>query len=76
MLATYLYVRGGELEALEWSSVNFEQGYVNIHQSVDADTGEVKSTKTKDVRKGADRADDAAAAQGDARGGERGGGRS
>jgi integrase len=51
MLATYLYVRGGELEALEWNSVSFEHGYVLIHQSVDADTGEVKPTKTKDVRK-------------------------
>ncbi len=51
MLATYLYVRGGELEALEWNSVSFEHGYVLIHQSVDGHTGEVKSTKTKDVRK-------------------------
>jgi integrase len=51
MLATYLYVRGGELEALEWNSVDLVHGYVLIHQAVDSDTGEVKSTKTKDVRK-------------------------
>jgi integrase len=51
MLTTYLYVRGSELEALECNSVNFAHGYVLVHQSVDSDTGEVKSTKTKDVRK-------------------------
>jgi integrase len=50
MLATYLYLRGGELEALEWNSVNFAQGYVLIHQAIDSNTGAVKSTKTKDVR--------------------------
>jgi hypothetical protein len=51
MLATYFYVRGGELEALEWNSVSFEHGYVLIHRAVDGHTGDVKSTKTKDVRK-------------------------
>lgn len=51
MLATYLYVRGGELEALEWNSVDFVHGYVLVHQSVDGKTGEVKSTKSKAVRK-------------------------
>ncbi|MGA2448107.1 MAG: site-specific integrase [Polyangiaceae bacterium] len=51
MLAVYTYTRGGELEALEWNSVDFEHGYILIHQSADADTGELKSTKTKDVRK-------------------------
>ena len=51
MLTTYLYVRGGELEALEWNSVSFEHGYVLIHQSADASTGLAKATKTKDVRK-------------------------
>ncbi|MGD0678195.1 MAG: site-specific integrase, partial [Polyangiaceae bacterium] len=51
MLATYLYVRVGELEALEWDAVDFEHGYVLIHQSAHADTGVVKPTKTKDVRK-------------------------
>ena len=51
MLSTYLYTRGGELQALEWNSVSFEHGYVLIHQSADSDTGVVKATKTKDVRK-------------------------
>ena len=51
MLTTYLYVRGGELEALEWNSVSFDHGYVLVHQSADAFTGEAKATKTKDVRK-------------------------
>jgi integrase len=50
-LATYLYVRGGELEALEWNSVDFDHGYMLIHQSADADTGVIRHTKTKDVRK-------------------------
>jgi integrase len=50
-LATYLYVRGGGLEALEWNSVDFAHGYVLIHQSADAKTGAVKPTKMKDVRK-------------------------
>lgn len=51
MLATYLYLRGGELEALECNAVNFDRGYVLVHQAADSDTGEVKSTKTKDTRK-------------------------
>ena len=51
MLATYLYVRAGELEALEWEAVDFEHGCVLIHQSAHVDTGVVKPTKTKDVRK-------------------------
>jgi len=51
MLATYLYLRVGELEALDWDAVDFEHGYVLIHKSAHADTGVVKSTKTKDVRK-------------------------
>jgi integrase len=51
MLSVYLYVRRGELEALDWNSVSFDHGYVLVHQSIDTNTGEVKSTKTKDVRK-------------------------
>jgi integrase len=51
MLATYLYARWGELEALEWNSVSFEHGYILIHQAVNRDTGAIKSTKTKDIRK-------------------------
>ncbi len=50
-LATYLYVRRGELEALEWSSVNFDQRYVHVHQAVDRETREVKPTKTDQNRR-------------------------
>ncbi|HEY1696182.1 MAG TPA: site-specific integrase [Polyangiaceae bacterium] len=50
MLATYLYVRGGELEALEWPDVHEDRGYVHIHQSID-EKGVLKATKGKNVRK-------------------------
>lgn len=50
-LATYLYLRPGELAALEWSDVNFEHEYVSIHQALDLRTGKVKSTKTGITRK-------------------------
>lgn len=49
-LAVYLYVRRGELEALEWSDVNLDRRYVHVHRSVD-DKGEIKPTKTGDTRK-------------------------
>lgn len=48
-LATFLYIRRGELEALDWTSVNLEQGYVHIHQA-DGANG-IKSTKTGHNRK-------------------------
>jgi integrase len=50
-LATYLYLRGGELAALDWESVNLALGYVQVHQALDSDTKEVRATKTKDMRK-------------------------
>ncbi|MBK7582091.1 MAG: tyrosine-type recombinase/integrase [Myxococcales bacterium] len=50
-LATYLYVRPGELAALEWADVHLDHGYVYVHQSLDLRTGETKSTKTKLTRK-------------------------
>ncbi len=50
-LATYLYLRGGELAALEWSAVNLEQRYVHVYQSREADSGEAKPTKTNRNRK-------------------------
>jgi hypothetical protein len=46
MLATYLYVRAGGLEALEWNAVDCEHGYVLIHQSAHSDTGVVKALTT------------------------------
>jgi len=51
MIATYLYLRGGELEALDLGDVNLDQRYVHVHQAVDSDSGEVKPTKTNDTRK-------------------------
>lgn len=50
-LATYLYVRPGELAGLEWSAVNLDQGYVHVHQALDLRTGKLKSTKTKVARR-------------------------
>jgi len=50
VLATYLYVRRGELEALEWQDVNLEKLYVHVHRAVDS-KGEVKPTKTGDTRR-------------------------
>jgi integrase len=50
-LAAYLYLRGGELAALEWCDVNLERGYVLVHRSTNSDTGETKTTKTKRTRK-------------------------
>jgi integrase len=50
-LATYLYLRGGELAALDWDAVNIDRGYVLIHQSLDSDTRTIKSTKSKRTRK-------------------------
>ncbi len=34
-LAVYLYLRPGELAALDWSDVNLEHGFVNVHRSLD-----------------------------------------
>jgi integrase len=51
LLATYLYLRVGELEALTWEDVDFEHRYVLVHRSVHADTAKVKELKTKDWRK-------------------------
>ncbi|MBX3205641.1 MAG: site-specific integrase [Labilithrix sp.] len=50
VFATYLYVRRGELAALDWASVDLERGYVSIHEAV-GDDGLVKTTKTNDTRK-------------------------
>jgi len=50
-LAVYLYLRPGELAALEWRDVNFEQGYVSIHQALDIRADKIKATKTGITRK-------------------------
>ncbi len=50
-LAAYLYLRPGELAALEWADVHAGLGYLSIHQALDLRTGEVGPTKTKHTRK-------------------------
>jgi integrase len=44
-LATYLYLRPGELAALEWADVDLEHGIVHVHQALDLRTGAAKATK-------------------------------
>jgi integrase len=50
-LSMYLYLRPGELAALEWADVNLDRGYVHVHQAFDLQSGELKSTKTGTTRK-------------------------
>lgn len=45
-LATYTYVRAGELEALEWEDVDLPHGVITVHRSADRETGETRTTKT------------------------------
>jgi len=45
-LATYLFVRAGELKALDWSDVDIERGIVSVRVSWDRESGELKQTKT------------------------------
>jgi integrase len=50
-LAIYLYLRPGELAALEWRDVQLGPGYVHVHQALDQRTGKAKATKTGVTRK-------------------------
>ncbi len=50
-LAAYLYVRPGELAALEWGDVDLERGIVNVHRAIELRGGEEKATKTGTSRK-------------------------
>lgn len=45
-LATYSYVRAGELEALEWEDVDLAHGLIHVHRAADPQTGEVHTPKT------------------------------
>jgi integrase len=45
-LATYLFLRGGELKALTWSDIDIERGIVSVRRSYDRTTGRIKQTKT------------------------------
>ena len=50
-LATYVFPRAGELEALEWSDVDVERGIVHIHRGTDRQRGGTKGTKTRRSRR-------------------------
>jgi integrase len=50
-LASYLYVRAGELEALEWEDIDLKRGIVNVHRAVDRQRGGTKATKTDTPRR-------------------------
>jgi integrase len=46
-LAVYLFVRGGELKALQFrEDVDVDRGIVSVRQAFDRETGEIKQTKT------------------------------
>jgi integrase len=45
-LATYLFLRGGELKALTWPDVDIERGIISVRRSYDHATGRIKQTKT------------------------------
>lgn len=49
-LAAYVYMRAGELRALEWADVDFEGGVISITKSL-TEKGVIKPTKTKETRK-------------------------
>jgi integrase len=50
-LAVYLYLRPGELAALEWKDVHLEQGFVHVHQALELRSGATKATKTGTTRR-------------------------
>jgi integrase len=50
-VATYLYARAGEANALTWEDVDLDRAVVHIHRAADRDTGEMKPTKTSVARR-------------------------
>ena len=50
-LATYLYLRAGELRALDWRDVDLVQGIALSHRSMTRDQRSTKATKTGVVRR-------------------------
>lgn len=50
-LAVYTGLRRGELAALRWEDVDLDAGNILVHRAEDFDTGEEKSTKTKQTRR-------------------------
>jgi integrase len=53
VISIYLYLRAGELEALDWSDLDLVRGIAHIHRSIDRyrEIGTEKSTKTGEARK-------------------------
>lgn len=47
----YLFLRAGELEALEWEDVDLARGIVHIHRGTDRERSESKGTKTGIARR-------------------------
>jgi integrase len=45
-LASYLYLRPGELAALEWGDVDLARGHIVVRRALDLRTGEAKGIKT------------------------------
>jgi integrase len=50
-VATYAYLRFGELLALTWDDVNLVRDTISITKSVNTETGETKATKSKAPRR-------------------------
>jgi hypothetical protein len=50
-LSMYLYLRPGELAALDWADVHMDHGYVHMHQAFNLEKDEIKPTKTGITRK-------------------------
>jgi integrase len=46
-LATYLYLRPGELKALTWSDIDLDAGVVHITKAWDEEADEIKAPKTR-----------------------------
>ena len=45
-LCVYLFVRGGELQALFWSDIDVDRGIISVRRSYDRNTRTIKQTKT------------------------------
>ncbi len=50
-VAVYTYARAGELHALDFDALDLAHGTILIHQAIDYDTDELKSTKGKQTRR-------------------------
>lgn len=50
-IATYMYLRAGEMNALRWEDVDLDRGIILVHRSANRVTGELKATKTSTSRR-------------------------